>query len=145
MVLINLQNCRPFRTTKLHETTGHPTLGLTWATPCNNIDECYDGSDEIGCEFPTWLIPSILCGAGAVLCITLFVHLHNSIKSTWKKKMIHRKIQRSHLSIESEKLYKTAVLIDSGDVDKIHEMYCEEVENHGGEGGATCHLKVRGH
>ena len=53
--------------------------------------------------------------------------------------------QNSHLSIESEKLYKTAVLIDRGDVDKVHEMYCEEVEIHGGEGGATCHLKVRGH
>ena len=59
--------------------------------------------------------------------------------------MIYRKIQRPHLSIESEKLYKTAVLIDRGDVDKVYKMYCEEVKNHGGEGGATCHLKVRGH
>ena len=54
-------------------------------------------------------------------------------------------IQRPSLSIESEKLYKTAVLTESGDVKKIHKMYCEEVENYGGEGGAICHLKVTRH
>ena len=120
--------------------------GITWAVPCNKISECANGSDETGCEFPSWLIPSLLCGAGAVLFITLFVYLHNSIKSTWKKKMQFRKsnlsIQRSYPSINSEKLYKTAVLIEKGDVDRIHKMYCEEVENNGSEGGATCHLKV---
>ena len=115
---------------------------MNWATPCNNFKECYDGSDEMGCEFSTWLIPTLLCGVGAVVCISLFVHLHKSIKCIWKKKMIYRRIQRPHVSIESEKLYKTAVLIEREDVDKIHRMYCEEVENYGGEGGAICHLKV---
>ena len=52
--------------------------------------------------------------------------------------------QNSHLSSESEKLYKTAVLIESGDLDKIHQMYCKEVEINGGEGAALCHLKVMG-
>ena len=124
-------------------------IGITWAVPCNQIAECHDGSDEFGCEFPDWLVPSILSAAGAVLNITLFVHLYKSIKSTWKKKMQYRNsrfsIQRPHISIESEKLYKTAVLIESGDIDKIHKMYCKELENNGGEGEATCHLKVMGH
>ena len=119
-------------------------LGITWAVPCNSVPECAYGSDEIGCEFPPWLVPSLLSGAGAVLCITLFVYLHKSIQITWKQKMQFQ-FQNSHLSSESEKLYKTAVLIESGDVDKIYQMYCQEVENNGGEGGALCHLKVMEH
>ena len=122
-----------------------PTIfGITWAIPCNNIPECDNGSDEIGCEFPTWLIPSLLCGAGAVLFITLFAYLHKSIKRTWKKKMQFQ-FQNSHLSIETEKLYKTAILIESRNLDQIHKMYCQEVENNEGEGGALCHFKVMRH
>jgi hypothetical protein len=120
------------------------TLGITWAVPCNTVPECVDGSDEFGCEFPAWLIPSLLSGAGSVLFITLFVHLYISIKRTWKKKLQFQ-FQNSHLSTETEKLYKTAVLIESGNVDQIYKMYCQEVENHGGEGEALCHLKVMGH
>ena len=121
-----------------------PTIyGITWAIPCNNILECEDGSDEIGCEFPIWLIPSLLCGAGSVLCTTLIVYLHISIKRIWKKKMQFQfQFQNSHLSIETEKLYKIAELIESGNVDQIHKLYCQEVENNGGEGGALCHFKV---
>ena len=132
--------------TILCKTSATILWGITWAIPCNSQIECDDGSDEFGCEFPTWLIPSILSGAGSLLCISLFVYLHHSIKSTWKKKMRYRKsrfsIQRSHPSIEAEKLYKIAVLVESGDVDKVCNMYCLEVENIGGEGEATCHLKV---
>ena len=120
--------------------------GFTWAVPCNRLVECDDGKDEFGCEFPEWLIPSLLSGAGAVLIITLFVHLYKSIKRTWKKKMQYRNsrfpIQRPNISMEIERLYKTAVLIESGDVDKIHKIYCQELENNGGEGEATCFLKV---
>ena len=120
------------------------TLGITWAVPCNTVPECVDGSDEFGCEFTPWLIPSLLSVAGSVLFITLFAHLHKSIKRTWKKKMQFQ-FRNSHLSNASEKLYKTAVLIESGNVDQIHKMYCEELENHGGEGQALCHLKVMRH
>ena len=121
-------------------------FGITWATPCNNIQECDDRNDEIGCEFPVWLIPCLLSVAGSLLCISLFVYLYKSIGSSWRKKMRYRKsrlsIQRSQISIEAEKLYKIAVLIESGDIDNIRKMYFHEVENNGGEGGATCHLKV---
>ena len=50
--------------------------------------------------------------------------------------------RNSYTSIESEKLYKIAVLIENEDVEKIHQMYCQEVENNGGEGGALCYFKV---
>ena len=120
---------------------GFNTLGITWAVPCNLVPECSDLSDEFGCEFSIWLIPSLLSGAGALLCITLFVYLHKSIEIRWKKKMQFQ-FKNSHLTIETEKLYKIAVLIESGNVDQIRKMYCQEVENHGGEGRALCHLKV---
>ena len=51
----------------------------------------------------------------------------------------------SHISIESEKLYRIAVLIENKDVEKIHQMYCQEVENNEGEGGALCYFKVMKH
>ena len=54
-------------------------------------------------------------------------------------------IQRPNISMEIEKLYKTAVLIESGDVDKIHKMYCQELDNNGSEGETTCYLKVMEH
>ena len=134
-----------FCQTKHKVINGFDYLGITWAVPCNSVFECGDESDESGCEFSPWLIPSLLSGAGAVLCVTLFVYLHKSIKTKWKKIMQSRiSFQRAHLSIESEKLYKTTILIESGDVDKVHKMYCQEVENNGGEGEAMCHLKVMG-
>ena len=125
----------------ISNSVGQSYLGITWAVPCNSLPECGDGSDEFGCKFPLWLIPSLLSGAGSVLCVTLFVHLHKSIKITWKKKMQFQ-FRNSHLSTETEKLYKTAVLIESQNIDQIHRMYCQEVENNGGEGEALCHLKV---
>ena len=44
---------------------------VVWAVPCNNIQECYDGEDENGCEFPFWIIPSISFGTGIVLCLSI--------------------------------------------------------------------------
>ena len=126
------------------KTNGYFQLAIGYAIPCNGIPECDNGSDEFGCKFPKWLIPSLLCGAGAVLCITLFVYLDKSIKIRWKKKMRFQ-FRSSHISIESEKLYRIAVLIENGDVEKIHQMYCQEVENNGGEGGALCYFKVMKH
>ena len=85
--------------------------GITWATPCNNIQECDDGNDEIGCEFPTWIIPSLLFGAGVVLFVTLFINLHISIKSMWEKKLRYRKSRFSiQVSTESKKLYMSTFL-----------------------------------
>ena len=133
-----------FCQTKHKVINGFDYLGITWAVPCNSVFECGDESDESGCEFSPWLIPSLLSGTGTVLCVTFSIYLHKSIKTKWKKKMQFQ-FQNSRLSIETEKLYKTAVLLERGNVDQIHKMYCQEVENYGGEGRALCHLKVMQH
>ena len=136
----------PDAATILCKKTSIDGWGITWATPCNNIQECDNGNDETGCEFPIWLIPCLLSVAGALLFISLFVYLDKSIRSSWKKKMRYRKsrlsIPKTQISTEAEKLYKIAVLIESGEIDNVHKMYVQEVENNGGEGEATCNLKV---
>ena len=55
----------------------------TWAVPCNNIKECYDGEDENNCEFPFWTIPTILFGTGLVLCLSFAAYLHKYSRQEW--------------------------------------------------------------
>ena len=56
---------------------------ITWAVPCNNIKECYDGEDENNCEFPFWTIPTILFGTGLVLCFSFAAYLHKYSRQEW--------------------------------------------------------------
>ena len=55
----------------ISDPTNPKSLGTTWATPCDGIEECFDGHDENGCETPSWLLPAILFGTGSVLWRTL--------------------------------------------------------------------------
>ena len=87
-------------------------FAIVWAVPCNNIKECLDGSDEIGCKFSSWLVPCFLCGAGAVLFVTLFVFLYKFSKGDWKELMQDRTWRlavKSSISDETKKLYLIAM------------------------------------
>ena len=76
----------PDAATILCKKTSIDGWGITWATPCNNIQECDNGNDETGCEFPIWLIPCLLSVAGALLFISLLFTLTNQSEVHGKRK-----------------------------------------------------------
>ena len=120
-------------------------FAITWAVPCNNIEECLDGSDENWCKFSSWLVPGILCGAGAVLFVTLFVFLYKFSKNDWNKLMQDRTWRlavKSPISDEINKLYLIAKFTNNKDVLKVRNILAKEIGIHKNEGRAICCLKV---
>ena len=59
---------------------GESFFGITWATLCNNQEECSDGSDEWDCKFSVWLIPSLVCGAAIFLSLALSFYILRQIR-----------------------------------------------------------------
>ena len=119
---------------------------VTWAVPCNNIQECYDGEDENECKFPFWAIPSILFGTGLVLCLTFAAYLYKYSRQDWNEIMQDRRWRlatQQSTSKESEKAYKIAFMAHWEDLEGITNIFKTEVEKHGSEATAICYLKVQ--
>ena len=123
-------------------------LPVTWAVPCNKIQECYNGDDENGCEFPFWTVPSILCGTCLALCITFVAYLYQYSSNDWNEIMQDRRwrlaIQQKTCK-ESEKAYNIALMAHAEDLTGIMNIFTSEVDFHGSEATAICYLKVQLH
>ena len=124
-------------------------LGTTWATLCNKQEECFDGTDEIGCNFPNLLLPCLLCGMILFLCSTCYFYLQWHIKRmrnlilqgrTWR---LVTENSTNEVILRSEKLMNIALLIEDGNTDEVNKIFNAEVEKHASEGRALCCLKVR--
>ena len=119
------------------------------ATPCNDIIECNDGSDEQDCHFPNWLLPSLLLLAAVFLSITCFISLERHTKDTinyimqdsrWRLATQNKNSQI--LSMTSKKLMKVASFIENGFVDEIDTLLCNEMKAHVNEAEMICCMKV---
>ena len=120
-------------------------VSLIWAVPCNGIQECYDGEDENNCEFPFWIIPSILAGVVFVLCLAFAAYLYKYSRQDWNEIMQDRRWRlatQQSTSKESEKAFKIAVMAHDEDLDGIMNVFKTEVEKHGSEATNICYLKV---
>ena len=119
------------------------------ATPCNNITECIDESDENECHFPEWVLYIISVLAALILNITCFFSLQNHVKKAAKAILQDRrwrlatenKNSRDILNA-SEKLMKIAFYAKKGNVDEIKKLLKAEIRAHGNEARAMCCLKV---
>ena len=124
-------------------------IGITMATPCNDIPECINGSDESGCESPEWYLYSTISVVAVVLAITCFVSLRQNVKKTIKEIMqdqrwrLATEIDNNRIdSITSEKLMKIAFYAESGNIDEINRLLSSEIRAHGNVSRAMCCLKV---
>ena len=115
------------------------------ATPCNGVPECYDESDENGCQFPSWILPCIMTGAIIVLIISCFIllqfYIKASIVSIIESGRSNLQIQNSTKST-STRLFHVACLIENGSVNEISDLLNQEIDAHGSEASAMCCLKV---
>ena len=114
------------------------SLGTTWATPCDGIEECFDSHDENGCETPSWLLPIILVGTGFFLWCTLFLYSLKSVNSTMEDTMPINEIDTSRF----ERPLYIAILTEIEDIDEIKKVFQREVKIQGDEQKAICFFKV---
>ena len=120
------------------------------ATPCNNVTECVDGSDESGsCEIADWYLYSILSLTAIVLGMTCFFSLQKNTKRLVNEIMQDRRwrlaTKNENTSIEtiaSEKLMKVAFYVENGNIDELKKLLCAEMGVHLNEGKVICCLKV---
>ena len=125
-------------------------IGYTMATPCNNVTECIDGSDESGCEISDWYLYSILSLAAIVLGITCYVSLQKHVKKVVNEVMQDRrwrfvtKDENSQtVPIASEKLMKIAFHAEYGNKDEVNKLLQAEMREHVNKSKVICCLKVR--
>ena len=119
------------------------------ATPCNDVKECDDESDEIGCEIPDWYLYSLLSSAVIVLGITCFFSLQKHVKKLVNEIMQDRrwrcatKDENSQMvSIASEKLMKVAFYAENGKKDEVNKLLQAEMREHANKPRVICCLKV---
>ena len=119
------------------------------ATPCNDVIECIDGSDENECNFPEWYLYSASILAALILGITCSISLYNHVKKAakeilqdriWRLATEHENSQSIHIA--SEKLMKIAFYAEKGNIDEINKLLSIEIRAHGNEARAMCCLKV---
>ena len=119
------------------------------ATPCNNITECFDGSDENECNFPEWVLYSISVLAALILNITSFFSLQNHVKKAAREilqdkrwRLATENENSQEILIASEKLMKVAFYAEKGNIDEIKKLLRIEIRAHGNVARAMCCLKV---
>ena len=121
------------------------------ATPCNDVIECIDGSDESAqnCEIADWYLYSILSLTIIVLGITCYVSLQKHVKKVINEIMQDRrwrlatKNENSQLvSIESERLMKIACHAENGNQHEVNKLLQAEMREHANKPRVICCLKV---
>ena len=113
-----------------------------WAIPCNKKVECFDHSDENGCDISNWILPTLIIGVLIILSITLFFYLYINLNGVEKKiSSITPKISQ-YIDYDFERNLQVAFWAQKEDIKQIKNLYFEELQMHGDEPKAICCLKV---
>ena len=107
--------------------------------------ECYDGLDEMGCKFGSWLIPSLVCGAAIFLCLSLSCCILRKTKKARNKILQDgqwRLATSQPIDDRVAKIFKIESLIHNNNANELQNIFNSEIEKHENEGEAICYLKV---
>ena len=119
------------------------------ATPCNNVKECIDESDESGCHIADWYLYSILSLTVIILGTTCFVSLQKQVKKVVEEIMQDRRWRLATenennqiVSNPSEKQLKVAFNADNNNIDEVNKLLSAEMRVHKNFARVICCLKV---
>ena len=119
------------------------------ATPCNNVVECIDGSDENGCHIADWYLYSTLSLAAIVLLITCFASLKKRVKKVVEEinqdrrwRLATENENNQIVSNPSEKQMKVAFHADNNNIDEVNKLLSAEMRVHENFARVICCLKV---
>ena len=124
-----------------------------FATPCNGVIECHDGSDEIWCYLPSWLDPRLIfLVVFIVTAFALFNFLTNTLLKVFSENI--EKAVKSWITLSATNKVKGCLndrklevvkLLEDDDIKdfEVRKMFNDEVNTHGNEGEAINCLMVR--
>ena len=113
-----------------------------WAVPCNGKEECFNGLDEIYCQFQLWILPSILLGFLFILSFTLVFYLYTYLNEFVESTLSKYSQGSINNDCQSKQMLKFAKLVQDKDIEKLKELYHNERDNLGSDAALFCYLKV---
>ena len=103
-----------------------------YAVPCDNVEQCQDGSDERYCKLKELLLTILLVLIAVILIGWLCLYLFYNVNVT---------NYDSSMVCQSERMLDISLIVANGDINEIYQLYLTEIEYHGNVANTFCCFK----